>query len=61
VSSREQSAALLMRIALRVIQDFRRHIWRESNFGHQPAVTLDNFSLQTAGLAFYSQSVYNLL
>ncbi len=60
VTPREQSTALLMRIASHVIQNLSRNASRKPNFVHQAALTLDNFSLQTAGLAFYSQSVYNL-
>jgi len=56
VSPREQSAALLNRIASRVIQDLNNNVSRKPNFVHRAAVTLDDFSLQTAGLALYSRS-----
>ncbi len=51
VAPREQSAALLIRIASRVIQNFSRNVSRKPNFVHQAALTLDDFSVLNARLA----------
>src|SRR4029077_12748978 len=50
VSPREQSTALLTRIASRVIQDLNNNVSRKPNFVHRAAVTLDDFSVLNAQL-----------